>query len=134
MLARGIPDLLDLGPPATAAQIDALAAALQLELPAEYAALLAEANGVSANLVQFYAAEDVPERNETYEVAEYAPGYIVVGAFHDAPLLLRGGPTSPVFEGDWGAMTPDCMNVLGPSLTAWIARGCPDRSGRAATR
>lgn len=79
VLARGIPNIMSVAPPATAAQIGALAAALGLELPEQYRALLAEANGVSANLVQIYPAEDVPERNATYEVAEYAPGYLVVG-------------------------------------------------------
>jgi hypothetical protein len=123
---------MSVAPPATAAQIDALAAAVGLELPEQYRALLAEANGVSANLVQIYAAGDVPERNATYEVAEYAPGYLVVGTVNDFPVLLRAGPTSPVYENDWGAMTPDCMDELAPSLAEWIERGCPDRNGRTA--
>lgn len=111
-------------PPATAAQLDALAAALGLELPAEYRALLAEANGVSANRVQLWSTDEVPERHATAEVAEYAPGYLLIGAVDDAPVLLRAGPASPVFRNDWGAMTPDCMERLADSLSAWIAAGC----------
>jgi len=132
VLARGIPNIVSVAPPATAAQIDALGAALGLELPEQYRVLLAEANGVSANLVQIYPAEDVPERNATYEVAEYAPGYVVVGTVNDFPVMLRAGLTSPVFGNDWGAMTPDCMDELAPSLAEWIERGCPDRNGRTA--
>jgi hypothetical protein len=130
VLARRIPDVTSIAPPATAAQIDALATALGLELPEEYRALLAEANGVSANLVQIYPVEVVPERNATYEVAEYAPRYLVVGTVNDFPVLLRAGRRSPVYENDWGAMTPDCMDELAPSLAEWIGRGCPDRNGR----
>ena len=132
MLARRIPDITSIAPAATAAQIDALATALGLELPEEYRALLAEANGVSANLVQIYPVEVVPERNETYEVAKYAPGYLVVGTVNDFPVLLRAGRSSPVYENDWGAMTHDCMDELAPSLAEWIERGCPDRNGRTA--
>ena len=129
MLARRIPDIISIAPPATAAQIDTLAATLGLELPEEYRALLAEANGVSANLVQIYAADDVPERNATYEVAEYAPGYLLIGTVNDFPLLLRAGRASAVYQNDWGAMTPDIMDELAPSLADWVERGCPDRNG-----
>lgn len=79
MLADRIPDVEWLAPPATVEQIDALAGSLGLELPDEYRALLLEADGVSADLVQIYPAGDVPERNGTYEVARYAPGFILIG-------------------------------------------------------
>ncbi len=124
MLAARIPHIMAAQPPATAEQLDQLAAALGLVLPDEYRALLGEANGVSANLVQIYAAEEVPERNATFEVALYAPGYILIGTVYDFPVLLRAGMGSPVFENDWGGMTPDIMTELAPSLDAWIAAGC----------
>ena len=133
MLARRIPEIISIAPPATAAQIETLAASLGLELPEEYRALLAEANGVYANLVQIYPAEDVPERNATYQVAKYAPGYLLIGTLWDFPVLLRAGRTSAVYENDWGAMTPDMMDELASSLADWVERGCPDSNGRAAT-
>jgi hypothetical protein len=129
VLARRIPEIRSIAAPATPAQIEALAATLGLELPEEYRALLAEANGVSTNLVHIYSAEEVPERNATYEVAGYAPGYLLVGTVNDFPVLLRAGRSSPVYENDWGAMTPDVMEELAPSLATWIERGCPDREG-----
>jgi hypothetical protein len=124
MLVARIPDIIAAQPPATAEQLDQLAAALGLVLPDEYRALLGEANGVAANLVQIYAAKEVPERNATFEVAQYAPGYILIGTVYDFPVLLRAGMGSPVFENDWGGMTPDIMTELAPSLDAWIAAGC----------
>lgn len=128
MLAALIPDVMSIEAPASADQIVRLAAELGLPLPDEYQALLAEANGVSANLVQIYSAEDVPERNATYEVAKYSPGYFVIGTVNGFPVLLRAGKTSPVYENDWGAMSPEAMKELAPSLVAWLTRGCPDSS------
>ena len=132
MLAKRIPEITSIEPPASAKQIETLASALGLELPDEYWALLAEANGVSANLVRIYPAEDVPERNTTYEVAKYSPGYFVIGTVNDFPVLLRAGKSSPVFESDWGAMSPEIMKELAPSLAAWIESGCRDSTGESA--
>lgn len=126
MLADRIPEIMSMEPPASAEQIDALAAALGLTLPDEYRALLAEANGVQASLVQLYPAEVVPERNETYEVAQYSPGYFVIGSVNSSPVLLRAGATSAVYENGWGAMSAIAMRELAPNLESWIAAGCPD--------
>ena len=127
MLASRIPEIMSIESPASVDEIDELASALGLRLPDEYRALLAEANGVSANLVQIYSVRVVPERNTTYEVAKYSPGYLVIGTVSDFPVLLRAGKSSPVFENDWGAMSPDAMKEVAPSLEAWIDAGCPDR-------
>lgn len=127
-LASRIPGIMSIQPPASTTQIEQLAAGLDLELPDEYRALLAEANGVSANLVEIYPAELVPERNAMYEVARYSPGYLVIGTVNDFPVLLRGGRSSAVYENDWGAMSAECMYELAPSLAAWIAGGCLDKS------
>jgi hypothetical protein len=48
---------------------------------------------------------------------------------NDSPVLLRAGKSSPVFENDWGAMSPETMKELAPSLDEWVARGCPDSTG-----
>lgn len=132
MLAGRIPEIMSIEPPATTEQLDRLAAALGLELPDEYRALLMEANGVSASLVTIYPAEDVPERNTTYEVAKYSPGFFVIGTVNDFPVLLRAGKSSPVFENAWGAMSPEIMSELAPSLADWITAKCPDSSGETA--
>lgn len=101
MLARRIPEILSIEAPASGEQIEGLASTLGLRLPDEYRALLAEANGISANLVQIYPAEAVPERNTTFDVAGNLSGYFVIGTVNDFPVLLRAGASSPVFENDW---------------------------------
>ena len=132
MLANRIPDIMSVEPPASREQLDGLAEALGLQLPTEYRALLAEANGVSANLVQIYPARIVPARNAAYEVANYSPGYILIGTLNDFPVLLRAGEASAVYENDWGALSPATMKELAPSLSEWIANGCPDSTGEPA--
>jgi len=127
VLAKWIPELIRAEPPASSAQLDTLACALGLELPDDYRALLRQADGVLANLVVIYPAQDVPERNSTFAVAASAPGYFLIGCVNDFPLLLRAGRASPVFENDWGDLTPGCMYQVGTSLAEWIRRGCPGR-------
>lgn len=126
MIAERIPEIMSLAPPATREQIDALETTLGLKLPDEYRQLLAEANGINASLVTIYPADCVPERNETYEVAKYAPGHILIGTVNCFPVLLTAGQNSAVYENGWGAMTPDFMRQLATSLFAWIEVGCLD--------
>jgi len=126
MFVEGIPEVISQAAPATSDEIASVEKILKLKFPEELRLLLSEANGVEANLVQFYSCEDMPERNETYEVAEYAPGYILFGVVNSFPVLVKEGNVSAVYENDWGAMTPDCMELLAPSLKEWINKGCPD--------
>ncbi len=126
MLVKRIPDIIELAEPALDRQLDELSTRMNVELPVEYRQLMKESNGVHANLVELYPIEDIPERNETYEVAQYAPGYLLIGSVCSFPLLLKSGRESPVYQNDWGAMSPDCMTMLGTSLADWIAKGCPD--------
>lgn len=127
MNVERIPGLINRFSPATDEQVAALGQSLGLLLPTEYVDLLRTANGILADLVCFYSAEEVPERNQTYQVAKYAPGYILIGSANDFPLLIRAGESSAVLEADWGAMTQDCMSEIAPSLAAWIEAGCPLR-------
>lgn len=119
-----------LNPPATPEAIAAVAAALPAPMPAELASLLAQADGVVANLFVIYGCESLPERNATFEVGVYAPGFVTFGDNNGGcALMLRGGADpSPVYLVDHGAMTEDMMEEIAPSLSAWIAHGCPLRS------
>lgn len=82
-----------------------------------------------------YGAEDIAERNETYEVAEYAPGWVLVGDDSGGRgLLMRstGADFSPaagrdaaeVFLLDLGALTADVPEegeFLTDDLIGWLA-------------
>ncbi|MBX9623174.1 MAG: SMI1/KNR4 family protein [Gemmataceae bacterium] len=124
-----IPGLISVNPPGSAAAIRAAADRLAAALPDEYAAFLAEADGLLANHFVLYSAADLPERNDTYEVAEYAPGYVTIGNDNGGrAIVMRGGPgPSPVCLVGHGTMQPADMVAVSPSLADWIAAGCPLR-------
>ena len=126
-LANRIPEPIELASPASFERIQDLASKLALELPVQYQELLSEADGVNADDVQIYSCDAVPERNETYEVSIFAPGYILVGSVSGFPVLLRSGAKSPIYQGAWGLMNPSYFVLLATSLAEWIDSGCPDR-------
>ena len=82
--------------------------------------------------MQIYPAEDVPERNATYEVVKYSPGYFVIGTVNDFRVLLRAGKSSPVFENDWGAMSLKIMKNWPQAWKRGSPPGRPDSSGEPA--
>ncbi|MFJ6679700.1 DUF4303 domain-containing protein [Microbacterium sp. NPDC091382] len=82
-----------------------------------------------------YSAADIAERNETYEVAEYAPGWLLVGdvsggygyLMRSAPGEFRperGRSAAEVFRLDLGAITSDVpgeADFVTDDLVGWIA-------------
>jgi hypothetical protein len=126
-----VPGVITLNPPASAGAVAALRGRLPAELPGDYTALLARADGVVADRFVLYSCEDLPERNETFEVGEYAPGYVAVGDDNGgSAIVMRGGPgLSPVFLVGHGTMQPADMVELAVTLSDWIAAGCPLRAG-----
>lgn len=81
---------IDLYEPATVDEIQQVEKELQIVLPKVYKELLGASNGVYGNLVQLYSTDGLIEMNKTYEVQNYAPGYVSIGndngGYH---LLMR---------------------------------------------
>lgn len=73
--------------------------------------------------ISVFEAECIVERNETYEVAEYAPGFVFFGDDSGGRgfLLHVATPDSPVYVSDLGDLDPDGFEVVGENLEAWIA-------------
>jgi hypothetical protein len=127
-----IPGIITRHPPASPEAINRLRAELGLELlPGEYVAFLAQADGVEADAFSLYPCQDVPERNRTYEVALYAPGYFAIGddGGGRAIVLRAGDEASPVFVVGHGSMSPDEMRKVAGSLSDWVRLGCPFDAG-----
>ena len=122
-----IPGIITQYPPASPESIARLRADLGLELPFEYIALLTQADGVHTDSLALYPSGDVPERNRTYEVAVYAPGFLAIGddGGGQAIALRAGRGPSPVFVVGHGVMTPDHMATVAASLSDWLRLGCP---------
>lgn len=127
MDVAAVPEPRTLHPPAGRDVIAAISRLLPAELPEDYAALLAQSDGVYANHFALYPCEVLPERNATFEVGKYAPGFVIVGGDGGgSAIVMRGGPgRSPVFLVGHGVMQPSHMERLADSLADWIEAGCP---------
>ncbi|MFJ1751693.1 hypothetical protein [Kitasatospora sp. NPDC088134] len=93
-------------------------------LPAPLVALWAVADGLTADDgTTVYPAGCLGERNATYEVARYAPGFVLVGDDSGGRgfLLRAGDPGSAVFSSDLGDLDPDGFETEAADFTSWIA-------------
>ena len=66
-------------PSATCDDISKVEAELSLVIPEVYKYFLLETNGAVCALATLYDTESLIEMNRTYEVQEYASGYIAIG-------------------------------------------------------
>jgi hypothetical protein len=118
-------DVFSINPGIESDQLNDLEAQLNRKIPDEYRDLLQAANGFTlANGLSMYPAEDVFERNETFEVSKYAPDYLAIGDNSGGRSVLIPFEGVGVYDVDQGVMDPDDMEKLAPSLTEWISNGC----------
>lgn len=71
--------VLELYEPATTEDIQQVEQELQIVLPSVYKEFLCVSNGMLGNLATLYSTEGLIEMNKTYEVQDYAPGYVSIG-------------------------------------------------------
>ncbi|MER5637228.1 hypothetical protein ABT095_09735 [Kitasatospora sp. NPDC002227] len=73
--------------------------------------------------IAVHPAAERPERNETYEVARYAPGFVLIGDDSGGRgfLLRTDDPYSPVFSTDLGDLDPADFTLEAPDLPGWLA-------------
>ncbi|QGM30570.1 SMI1/KNR4 family protein [Bacillus sp. N3536] len=100
---------------------------LKLELPNVYKDLLRYTNGFSigGGLV-IYGTEDIVERNETWEVDEYASGFIAIGddGGGNVFLMLQDADEKEVLVIDSGDMNPSHANLVTSDFNKWVNSGC----------
>ncbi|MFF8770689.1 hypothetical protein [Kitasatospora sp. NPDC015120] len=93
------------------------------EPPAPLVALWKVADGLMTEAgVTVYPAGSLGERNATYEVARYAPGFVRVGDDSGGRgfLLRTGDPGSPVYASDLGDLGPEDFEVESADFASWI--------------
>ncbi len=112
-------------PGASEAQIRSAAQALGVELPGFYADFLRRSNGLEPqDRVLLYSTDDLPERNETFEVRQYAPGFLAIGDDSGGQAILIALDGSPaVYMVDHGSMDPDDVVQVSPGFVAWLDQG-----------
>lgn len=77
-------------------------------------------------LVTLYGHEEIEERDETHEVAEFAPDYICIGNDSgDYEFLLKRDGGETVYMEDPGRFNQPTFQIVHPSFTHWIDSGCP---------
>lgn len=80
-------------PPASTEAIAALVAQAPIELPSSYLELLLVSNGgegdlsVNPDWFSLWPAQDVMQHNESYQIAEYLPGFFGFGSNGGGELL-----------------------------------------------
>ena len=74
-----------------------------------------------------YGREDLAERNTTFEVANYVPGYLLVGddSGGRGVLVSCAQPAHPVHICGLGALALEELTPLSDSLRLWAESGCP---------
>ena len=73
--------------------------------------------------LMIYAPEDLPERNRTYEVAQYLPGHLMIGDDSGGRGILVDG-NGALWICGLGALFVDCREPLSPHLAQWVMQGC----------
>lgn len=100
---------------------------INTKLPNAYKDLLRYTNGFSigGGLV-IYGTEDLEERNETWEVDEYASGYIAIGDDGEGNvfLMLQNAEEKEVLVIDSGDMNPSHATIITSDFIKWVNNGC----------
>jgi hypothetical protein len=110
-------------PPSPPAAVAAAAEAFGGPLHPRLLDLYAHSDGFSADDgVTVYEAASLAERNDTFEVGIYAPGYLLIGDDSGGRgfLLAADDPQSPVYVSDLGDLHPPGFEVAGTSVAAWL--------------
>ena len=100
--------------------------ALIVASPVSYQQWIAEHRCDSLNIgvVSIYSRGSIPERNETNEMLEYLPGYLMIGDDSgDRAFVLKCERTSPVFSVDVGSLREQDLELVASSFEDWEKQG-----------
>jgi hypothetical protein len=102
---------------------------IKLTFPVEYINLLRCSNGFFVPNVAsllLYSVDELLERNETYEVQEYLPGWIMIGDDGGGQGIFihhRDTNAQPFINGMGSMLITDAQSLAG-SLSQWISKCC----------
>ncbi|MCP1528256.1 SMI1/KNR4 family protein [Bacillus sp. FSL W8-1143] len=121
-----IPGLI-INNPETDINIKKAESQLNMVLPDAYKNLLKQTNGCSiGGDVLLYGTEDMAERNATWEVQQYASGYVAIGDDGGGRVFLmrQAEEEKKVWIVDAGVMDPQHAELMTENLLKWVSEGC----------
>ncbi|MEH7806226.1 MULTISPECIES: SMI1/KNR4 family protein [Bacillus] len=121
-----IPGLI-INNPETDINIKKAESQLNMVLPDAYKNLLKQTNGCSiGGDVLLYGTEDITERNATWEVQQYASGYVAIGDDGGGRVFLmrQAEEEKKVWIVDAGVMDPQHAELMTENLLKWVSEGC----------
>ncbi|MCY7704718.1 SMI1/KNR4 family protein [Bacillus safensis] len=73
-----------------------------------------------------YGTEDIAERNATWEVQQYASGYVAIGDDGGGQVFLMrlAEEEKKVWIVDAGVMDPQHAELVAEDLFSWVNEGC----------
>ncbi|WP_051304967.1 hypothetical protein [Chitinilyticum litopenaei] len=74
-----------------------------------------------------YHLDDLIERNDTFEISQYLPGYLLIGDDSGGRGILASceHPGHPVYICSLGSLAKNDFVLLAATLQQWQASGCP---------
>lgn len=93
-------------------------------LPAAVAQFYQRRDGMlTPDGVAIYPVADLAERNQTFEIADFCPGYLLVGDDSGGRGFLIRLDTAdpPVLSSDLGDLEPAGLREEGPRFSEWVA-------------
>lgn len=116
-------------PPAEESRIEKVEQELGMKLPKAYKELLRHTNGfLTDDGINIFGTDDIVERNMTYEVKEYAPGYLGVGSDGGDYffIMVANDEEKEMMKVDSGSMNPKYANIYASDFLVWVNEGAKD--------
>lgn len=113
--------------PASDKHIKEAESQLNMLLPHTLKTLLRQTNGCSiGGDVLLYGTEDIAERNATWEIHQYASGYVAIGDDGGGQVFLMRlvDDEKKVWIVDAGVMAPQHAELVTEDLLEWVSGGC----------
>jgi hypothetical protein len=107
-------------------ELQSLDHAIGTRLPLAFREFLKRSDGLSlCGGLLIYGSADLKERNDTWEVTEYAPGFIAIGDDGGGKIFLMklGEADSAIYVVESGVMNPEFGEKVAESLSAWVSNG-----------
>lgn len=96
---------------------------LGIQLPGDYVQFLMFSDGcLLESGLSLYSLQDLVERNQTYEIFEYTPGYLLVGDDSGGLgiLLSLDANNKNIYTSGLGDLSVSGFKVIMPSFQRWV--------------